>query len=54
MSMLEKQDLPQSSHPVPQEAVQPLLHPSKDIMEAIQSGDLRADALLQSLSLIHI
>ena len=50
MSMLEKQELPQSSHPVPQEAVQPLLHPSKDIMEAIQTGDLRADALLQSFA----
>ena len=65
MSRPEKQDILPQSLPVPQEAVHPRLHPTADIEQAILSGDLRADALLQSfayfaveghwsLSLIHI
>ncbi len=50
MSGLEKQDLAPSSLPAPQEPIIPHLHPIEDIEQAIQSGDLRADALLQSFA----
>jgi hypothetical protein len=50
MSGLEKQDSISSPSPLPQEAILPRLHPTEDIEEAIHSGDLRADALLQSFA----
>ena len=50
MSDIEKQDLPLSSDPVPQNPVLPRLHPSKDVLHAVQGSDLRADAILQSLA----
>ena len=50
MSGLEKQDSLPPSSPLPQEAVLPRLHPTEEIEAAILSGDLRADALLQSFA----
>ena len=50
MSDLEKQDLTPVVEPVPQESVLPRLHPSLDIMRAIQGGDLRATAILESFA----
>ena len=50
MSGSEKQESLSSLSPPPQEAVLPRLHPTEDIEKAIQSGDLRADALLQSFA----
>jgi len=50
MSEVEKQDLPQTSTPIPKEAVLPLLHPTGEIDKAIRAGDLRADALLQTFA----
>ena len=50
MSRLEKQDLVPSNIPTPKEAVLPRLHPTENIEQAITSGDLRADALLQSFA----
>jgi|TARA_B100001540_G_scaffold310578_1_gene328569 hypothetical protein len=50
MSEIEKQDLVQSSKLPPREAVPPRLHPTHDIEQAIQSGDLRAEPLLQSFA----
>ncbi len=50
MSGLEKQDSISSPSPPPQEAGLPRLHPTEDIEAAILSGDLRADALLQSFA----
>jgi hypothetical protein len=50
MSGLEKQDSLPLSSPLPQEAVLPRLHPTEAIEKAVQSGDLRADALLQSFA----
>ena len=50
MSRLEKQDLASFTLPAPQEAVLPRLHPTEHIGAAVQSGDLRADALLQSFA----
>ena len=50
MSGLEKQDLPPTSAMIPQQAVIPRLHPTRDIELAIVSSDLRSDALLQSFA----
>ena len=50
MSELEKQDLPQSTVPVPQDPVPPRLHPTQEILLAIQQGDLRAEAIIQSMA----
>ena len=50
MSDIEKQDLSLSNDPVPQNPVLPRLHPSKDVLRAVQGSDLRADAILQSLA----
>ena len=54
MSTLEKQDSLPNDEMTPQDPVPPRLHPTQEIVNAVQSGDLRADAILQSLSLIHI
>ena len=50
MSGLEKQNLSPTSAMIPQEAVIPRLHPTRDIELAIVSGNLRSDALLQSFA----
>ncbi len=50
MSEFEKQDLPQVDGITPQEPILPRLHPSQDLLKAIQGSDLRADAILQSLA----
>ena len=50
MSGLEKQDLSPTSAMIPQEAVIPRLHPTRDIELAIVSGNLRSAALLQSFA----
>ena len=50
MSGIEKQELTQSFQLSPREAVPPRLHPTREIELAIQSGDLRAGALLQSFA----
>ena len=50
MSSLEKQDLPSNEELAPQDPVSPLLHPSQEIAHAMQEGNLRSDAILQSLA----
>lgn len=50
MSWMEKQESAPLSLPTPQEAVLPRLHPSGEIRAAIQIGNLRADALLESFA----
>ena len=50
MSEHEKQDLLQPLGLCPQEAVCPRLHPNSEIEQAILTGDLRADTLLQSFA----
>ena len=50
MSGLEKEDLSPTSAMIPQEAVIPRLHPTRDIELAIVSGNLRSAALLQSFA----
>ena len=50
MSRPEKQDIFLQSLPLPQEALHPRLHPTADIEQAILSGNLRSDALLQSFA----
>ena len=49
MSDFEKHNL-LSTELVPQEPVLPRLHPTQQIKDAIQSEDLRSDALLQSFA----
>lgn len=50
MRGLEKQELSPTSAMIPQEAVIPRLHPTRDIEMAIVSGNLRSEALLQSFA----
>ena len=50
MSGLEKEDMSPTSAMIPQEAVIPRLHPTRDIELAIVSGNLRSAALLQSFA----
>lgn len=50
MSTLEKQDSLPNDEMTPQDPVPPRLHPTQEIVNAVQSGDLRADAILQSLA----
>ena len=50
MSSLEKQDLPSNEELAPQDPVSPLLHPTQEIAHAMQEGNLRSDAILQSLA----
>ena len=50
MTITEKQDLITDSNPLPQEPVLPRLHPTVNLWYAIQNGNLRDEAILQSLA----
>ena len=50
MTITEKQDLITDSNPLPQEPVLPRLHPTVNVWHAIQNGNLRDEAILQSLA----
>ena len=49
MSGIEKQDLA-LGNPEPREAVTPRLHPAQDILNATRGGNLRANAIIESIA----
>ena len=54
MTITEKQELINGQNPVPQEPVLPRLHPTMNLLHAIQNGNLRDEAILQSLAFFGV